>query len=76
MTRSMKLSVAALLSLGVLAACGGTAIGDAAAQFGQSFAQAFRANDSDDPIEPAVIAYRGVTDSNVDGLAALEPVNF
>ena len=76
MTRSNKRSIAAVLVLGVLAACGGTAIGDAAAQFGQSFAQAFRANDVAEPVEPAVITYRSIADNNVEGLAVLEPVNF
>lgn len=76
MTRSQKLSVAAILSLGVLAACGSAAVGDAAAQFGQSFAAAFRATDRAEPVEPAAITFNRVTDSDAAGLAALEPVNF
>lgn len=77
MTRSRKLSVAGILSLGVLVACGGgSAIGDAAAQFGQSFAAAFRATDQAEPVEPAAITFNRVADSDAAGLAALEPVNF
>jgi hypothetical protein len=76
MTRSVKVRVASVATLLVLAACGSGAIGDAAAQFGASFAQSFRATDQAEPVEPAAITYRRVTDSNVDALAALEPVNF
>jgi hypothetical protein len=77
MTRSRKLSVAAVLSLGVLVACGGGgAIGDAVAQFGTTFGQSFRAAAQADPMEPAAITYRSVTDANATALATLEPVNF
>lgn len=76
MTRHMKLSVAGVFSLAVLTACGGSAIGDAAAQFGASFVQAFRGAETAEPVEPAAITYRQVADGNTDALATLEPVNF
>jgi hypothetical protein len=72
----MKMSVAGVLSLAVLAACGSSAIGDAAAQFGAGFAQSFRGADTAEPAEPAAITYRQVADGNTDALATLEPVNF
>jgi hypothetical protein len=76
MSRTFTLSGWSLSALLVLAACGGNAVGDAAAQFGNSFLTAFRATDTSEPVEPTAVTYRNVTDSNVDGLAALEPVNF
>lgn len=77
MTRSRKLTITAALSLAILAACGGGGpVSNAAAQFGQSFANAFRANDRSDPVEPAAITFMRVTDSNEEGLLTLEPVNF
>jgi multidrug efflux pump subunit AcrA (membrane-fusion protein) len=76
MSRTFTLSGWSVLALVVLAACGGAAIGDAAAQFGNNFASAFRATDTAEPVEPTAVTYRGVTDSNVEGLATLEPVNF
>ncbi len=76
MTRSFRLSAGAAFTLAVLAACGGGAIGDAAAQFGNNFVTGFRANDRAEPLEPTAISYRGVSDSNDEALATLEPVNF
>lgn len=77
MTRSKKVSLTAVLSLVILAACGGGGVGgDAVLQFGQSFAQAFRATDRAEPIEPGVISFRNVPGDNVEALAMLEPVNF
>jgi hypothetical protein len=78
MTRSKKYSLTAVLSLGILAACGGGGgvTGDAAAQLGQAFAQAFRASDTAEPVEPGTITYQNVPDSNVAALATLEPVDF
>ncbi len=74
MTRARKLSITAALSLAILAACGGGGgqIGDAAAQFGQSFAAAFRAVDTAEPIEPGAITYLRVADENLTA----EPVDF
>jgi ABC-type transport system involved in cytochrome bd biosynthesis fused ATPase/permease subunit len=76
MTRSKKYSLTAVLSLMILAACGGGVGGDAAAQLGQAFAQAFRATDTAEPVEPGAIMFQGVSDSDVARLATLEPVNF
>ncbi|MCU0801022.1 MAG: hypothetical protein MUD11_04480 [Rhodobacteraceae bacterium] len=77
MTRSRKLSVAAALSLALLAACGGgVAGGNAAAAFGQSFAQAFLANDRTDPVEPGGITFQRVADNDEETRLTLEPVNF
>jgi ABC-type glycerol-3-phosphate transport system substrate-binding protein len=77
MTRSSKLSFTAMLSLAILAACGGGGqIGDAAAQFGQSFAAAFRAVDTAGPIEPGPITYLLVADANEDARLMQEPVDF
>ena len=76
MTRSRKLSIFAGVSLVVLAACGGGAVGDAAAQFGQSFAQAFRATDQAEPIEPTAITYLQAADTDEERRLTQEPVNF
>lgn len=78
MTRSRKLSIAAVLSLAILAACGGGSgvIGDAAAQFGPSFAAAFRAVDTAEPIEPGPVVYMGVADSDEAARLMQEPVDF
>jgi ABC-type glycerol-3-phosphate transport system substrate-binding protein len=78
MTQARKLSILAILSLAVLGACGGGGgqIGDAAAQFGQSFAAAFRAADTAGPIEPGPITYLQVADANEDARLMQEPVDF
>lgn len=79
MTRSHKLSITVALSLAVLAACdggGGGQIGDAVSQFGQSFATAFRATDSADPIEPGQITYLKVADADEATRLTQEPVDF
>jgi hypothetical protein len=77
MTRARKLSITAVLSLAILAACGaGGQIGDAAAQFGQSFATAFLAVDTAEPIEPGVITYLRVADANEELRLTQEPVDF
>jgi ABC-type glycerol-3-phosphate transport system substrate-binding protein len=77
MTRSRKLTIMGVLSLAVLAACGGGGqIGDAAAQFGQSFAAAFRAVDTAEPVEPGPITYLQVADANEDARLTQEPVDF
>jgi hypothetical protein len=77
MIRSCKLSIIGVLSLAVLAACGGGGqIGDAAAQFGQSFAAAFRAVDTAEPVEPGPITYLQVADANEEARLTQEPVDF
>jgi ABC-type glycerol-3-phosphate transport system substrate-binding protein len=77
MTRSRKLTIMGVLSLAVLAACGGGGqIGDAAAQFGQSFAAAFRAVDTAEPVEPGPVTYLQVADANEDARLTQEPVDF
>jgi hypothetical protein len=60
MTRKGKIWGGLGLSLAVLAACdGGAVIGDAASQFGQSFAAAFRADANATPVDAAAITYLG-----------------
>ncbi len=79
MTRSRKLSITAVLSLAILAACGGGGggqIGDAAAQFGQPFAAAFRAGATAEPAEPGAVTYLTVADTNEAARLTQEPVNF
>jgi hypothetical protein len=76
MTRSRKLSACAGVLVLVLAACGTGPVGDAAVQFGQSFAQAFRATDRAEPTEPAAITYLQVTDTDEARRLTQEPVNF
>jgi ABC-type glycerol-3-phosphate transport system substrate-binding protein len=79
MTRSRKLSITAILSLAILAACGGGGggqIGDAAAQFGQSFAAAFRSVDTAEPVEPGPVTYLQVADANEELRLTQEPVDF
>jgi hypothetical protein len=78
MTRARKLSITAVLSLAILAACGGGGgqIGDAAAQFGQSFAAAFRAVDTAESVEPGPITYLQVADANEEVRLTQEPVDF
>ncbi len=77
MTRSkMFAGVAASLVLVVAACGGGGPIGDAAAQFGQSFAQAFRAGVGAEPVEPAAITYLQVSDIDEASRLTQEPVNF
>jgi hypothetical protein len=66
MTRKRKICGGLGLSLAVLAACdGGAVIGDAAAQFGQSFATAFRADASAAPVDAVSITYLGGTGPNL-----------
>jgi hypothetical protein len=56
---------AAALGLALLvAACGSGAVGDAAIQFGQAFAAAFRAGETATPVEPGVITFLRVTGEN------------
>jgi hypothetical protein len=77
MTRLRNLSIMATLSLSVLAACsGGGQIGDAAVQFGQSFAAAFRLLDTAEPVEPGSITYLQVADTNEAARLTQEPVDF
>jgi ABC-type phosphate transport system substrate-binding protein len=77
MTRARKRSVTAILALAILAACGGGGqIGDAAAQFGQPFAAAFRALDTAEPVEPGAITYLRVADADEVTRAMQEPVDF
>jgi ABC-type glycerol-3-phosphate transport system substrate-binding protein len=78
MTRARKLSITAILSLAILAACGGGGgqIGDAAAQFGQSFAAAFRATDRAEPAEPGPVTFLQVADTNEEMRLTQEPVEF
>ncbi len=77
MTRTRKLSITAALSLAILAACGGGGqIGDAAAQFGQSFAAAFRSVDTAEPVEPGAITYLRVADADEEARLTQEPVDF
>lgn len=61
MTRKAKIWGGLGLSLAVLAACDGNAvIGDAASQFGQTFAAAFRADANAAPVDAVPITYLGV----------------
>lgn len=78
MTRSRKLSVTFVLSLAVLAACdgGGGPVGDAVSQFGQSFATAFRATDTADPVEPGPITFLMIADADEPTRLTQEPVDF
>jgi hypothetical protein len=77
MTRAYKHSAMAILALAVLAACGGGGqIGDAAAQFGQPFAAAFRAADTADPVEPGAVTYLRVADADEATRLLQEPVDF
>ncbi len=78
MTRSRKLSITAALSLAILAACGGGGgqIGDAAAQFGQPFAAAFRSLDTAEPNEPGPVTFLQVADANEEARLTQEPVDF
>lgn len=77
MTRSRKLSLAAVFSLAILAACGGSEqIGDAAAQFGQSFAAAFRSPDTAEPAEPGEVTFLRVADTDEPMRLTQEPVDF
>jgi hypothetical protein len=79
MTRSRKLSITAALSLAILAACGGGGggpVGDATPQFGQSFAAAFRAVDTAEPIEPGPIVHLAAADTNEAARLMQEPVDF
>ena len=60
MTRKAKIWAGLGLSLTVLAACdGGAVIGDAASQFGQTFAAAFRADANAAPVDATAITYLG-----------------
>lgn len=60
MTRKGKIWGGLGLSLVVLAACdGGAVIGDAASQFGQTFATAFRADANAAPVDAVAITYLG-----------------
>ena len=50
----------------------GGQIGDAAAQFGQSFAAAFRSTDTAEPSEPGAVTYLQVAGENLTA----DPVDF
>jgi hypothetical protein len=77
MTRLRNHSITATLSLAILAACGGGGqIGDAAVQFGQSFAAAFRSLDTAEPAEPGTITYLTLADTNEAARLTQEPVDF
>jgi hypothetical protein len=77
MTRAYKHAAMVILALAILAACGGGGqIGDAAAQFGQPFAAAFRAVDTADPVEPGAITYLRVADADEAARLVQEPVDF
>lgn len=66
MTRKGKIWGGLGLSLAVLAACdGGTIVGDAASQFGQSFAAAFRADANAAPVDAVPITFAGATGPNL-----------
>ena len=66
MTRKGKIWAGLGLSLVVLAACDGNGvIGDAAAQFGQTFAAAFRADANAAPVDAAAITYLGLTEPSL-----------
>jgi hypothetical protein len=66
MTRKGKIWGGLGLSLAVLAACdGGAVIGDAASQFGQTFAAAFRADDNAAPVDATAITFAGATGPNL-----------
>jgi hypothetical protein len=77
MTRAYKHAAMVIVALAILAACGGGGqIGDAAAQFGQPFAAAFRAVDTADPVEPGAITYLRVADADEAARLVQEPVDF
>jgi hypothetical protein len=60
MTRNGKIWAGLGVSLAVLVACdGGGVIGDAASQFGQTFAAAFRADANAAPVDAAAITFVG-----------------
>jgi hypothetical protein len=68
MTRKGKIWGGLALSLAVLAACDGNGvIGDAASQFGQSFAAAFRADVNAAPADAVAITYLGTTGPSLTG---------
>jgi hypothetical protein len=68
MTRNGKIWGGLGLSLAVLAACdGGAVIGDAASQFGQTFAAAFRADANAAPVDAMAITFAGATGPSLTG---------
>lgn len=77
MTRNARPAAALILGLAILAACGGGGqIGDAAAQFGQPFAAAFRAVETAEPVEPGAITYLRIADADEVARLGQEPVDF
>ena len=67
MTRNGKIWAGFGVSLAVLAACSDGPIGDAASQFGKSFAAAFRADANAVPVDAVAITYLGGTGPSLTG---------